>query len=94
MFNEMGKSVTDHREFLRVQKEKKREMFTQNGALVTEINNLHSQQEQADRRMKDFQRDFEILERADLVVNNEKKHKISEVSKCERKVEELGDEKI
>ncbi len=28
MFNEMGKSVTDHRELLRVQKEKKREMFT------------------------------------------------------------------
>jgi hypothetical protein len=44
--------------------------------------------------MKDFQKDFEILERADLVVNNEKKHKISEINKCERKVKELGDEKI
>jgi hypothetical protein len=34
------------------------------------------------------------LERADAVVNNEKKHKIAEIAKCEKKVKELEEEKV
>ncbi len=69
-------------------------MFTENSVLVTDINNLHSQQEQAEKRHKELQRDFETLERADAVVNNEKKHKIGEIAKCEKKVKELEEEKV
>jgi len=78
---------------MRVEKDKKKTMFAENAALVTEINNLHSQTEQAVKKLNDFKKDFEILERADAVVNNEKKQKIAEKSKCEKKIKELEEEK-
>ncbi len=79
---------------MRVEKEKKKQMFVDNGALVTEINQLHSQQEQANKRLADLKKDFEILERSDAVVNNEKKNKIAEKIKCEKKIREFEEEKV
>lgn len=79
---------------LRDKKEAKRVLFTENSVLVTDINNLHSQQEQAEKRHKELTRDFETLERADAVVNNEKKHKVDQISKTEKRIEELKDEQI
>ena len=61
-------------------------MFEQNSALVAIITNLHTQIEEADRRTKELTRDFELLERQDIMINNEKKHKITEVAKLEQKI--------
>lgn len=93
-FNTAGKSIAEQRELLRSQKERKKETFEKHSSLVAEINSLHSKQEAADRKHKELQRDFEVLERADVVVNNEKQNKINEIKKCESKIEELHAEKV
>ena len=85
-YNEETQKFTKQRELLREKKEAKRALFTENAALVTDINNLHGQQEQAEKRYKELQKDFDTLERADAVVNNEKKHKLMEIAKCERQI--------
>lgn len=63
-------------------------MFMKNHTLVAEITNLHTQQEEADKREKELTRDFSLLERQDIMINNEKKHKISEIEKTKKTVEE------
>jgi hypothetical protein len=54
---------------------------------------LHAQQEEAERREKDLKRDFELLERQDIMINSEKKHKLVEISKTEKQIAEYEREK-
>jgi chromosome segregation ATPase len=54
---------------------------------------LHEQQEEAERREKDLKRDFELLERQDIMINSEKKHKLVEISKTEKQIAEYEREK-
>ena len=54
---------------------------------------MHQQQEEADRREKDLKKDFELLERQDIMINNEKKAKLVEISKTEKQIKEYEDEK-
>lgn len=54
---------------------------------------MHAQQEEAERREKDLKRDFELLERQDIMINGEKKHKLVEISKTEKQIAEYEREK-
>ncbi len=54
---------------------------------------MHAQQEEAERREKDLKRDFELLERQDIMINSEKKHKLVEISKTEKQIAEYEREK-
>lgn len=51
---------------------------------MNEITNLHTQQEEADKREKELKRDFELLERQDRMINNDKKSKIIEIGKIKK----------
>ena len=79
---------------MRVEKEKKKVMFQENTTLVSEINSLHNQEEQAKKKHAEHKKDFEILERSDALVNNEKKNKVAERIKFEKKIKELEEEKV
>ena len=69
-------------------------MFQDNTTLVSEINSLHSQKEQAEKKQNEHKKDFETLERSDALVNNEKKNKLTERLKFEKKIKELEEEKV
>jgi len=44
--------------------------------------------------LAEHKKDFEILERSDALVNNEKKNKLAERLKFEKKIKELEEEKV
>lgn len=69
-------------------------MFQENQTLVSEINSLHSQKEQAEKKLAEHKKDFDVLERSDALVNNEKKNKVAEKIKLEKKIKELEEEKV
>lgn len=94
MYNETMAKIQELREDIKVKKEEKKEMFMKNHTLVAEITNLHTQQEEADKREKELTRDFSLLERQDIMINNEKKHKITEISKTTKQIEEYKQEKL
>lgn len=54
---------------------------------------MHTQQEEADRREKEIKKDFDLLERQDIMINNEKKHKLSEIARTEKQIIEFEKEK-
>lgn len=54
---------------------------------------MHTQQEEADRREKEIKKDFDLLERQDIMINNEKKHKLSEIARTEKPIIEFEKEK-
>jgi len=92
-YNEAMSKISTKREDVRIKKEERKEMYVKNSALVQEITNLHHQQEEADRRQKELRKDFELLERQDIMINNEKKHKISEIAKQEKNIKDMEKEK-
>ena len=73
---------------MKSKREEKKEKFVQNHALVQEINNLHQQIDESEKREKELKKDFELLERQDIMINNEKKMKISEITKTRRQIDE------
>ena len=72
----------------------RKENFQKNKDLVNEITNLHTQQEEADKREKELKRDFELLERQDRMITNDRKSKIIEIGKIKKQIEEFENEKI
>ena len=71
-----------------MKREEKKEKFTKNHALVEDINNLHTQIDESEKREKELKKDFDLLERQDIMIGNEKKMKIAEISKNQRQIEE------
>lgn len=55
--------------------------FQENQNLVTEIQQLHQQIEVADKKIKDLSHEFQLLERSDVMIQNEKKHKLTDIQK-------------
>jgi hypothetical protein len=92
-YNDTMTLMTQARNEVKTKREEKKDLFHVHQSLVSEIQNLHAQQEEADRREKDLKRDFELLERQDIMINNEKKHKILEISKTEKQIVEFEKEK-
>ena len=87
-YNEFMEKIQEYRELVKSKREEKKEKFVKNHALVAEINNLHTQIEEAEKREQELKKDFELLEREDIKINNEKKTKISEIAKTNRQIED------
>ena len=83
-YNDFMEKIQDCRDKVKEKREEKKEKFVKNHALVAEINNLHTQIDESEKREKELKKDFELLERQDIMINNEKKMKISEIAKTER----------
>lgn len=62
-YNNSMTIMTQAREEMKAKREQKKDLFTDHGSLVSEIQNLHAQQEEADRREKELKKEFELLER-------------------------------
>ena len=69
---------------MRQNREERKEKFHKNRDLVNDINNLHTQIEESDKKDKELKKDFELLERQDIIIFNDKKMKISEIAKATR----------
>ena len=87
-YNEFMEKIQECRDQVKSKREEKKEKFVKNHALVAEINNLHTQIEEAEKREEELKKDFDLLEREDLKINNEKKVKISEIAKTNRQIED------
>ena len=83
-YNEFMEKIQECRDQVKSKREEKKEKFVKNHALVAEINNLHTQIGEAEKRETELKKDFELLEREDIKINNEKKTKISEIAKTNR----------
>jgi len=92
-YNDTMQLITQGRNEIKAKRDQKKELFHDHQSLVNEIQNLHHQQEEADRREKDLKTDFALLERQDIMINNEKKAKLVEISKTEKQIKEYDDEK-
>ena len=73
LYNEFMEKITVGREQIKARREEKKEKFVKNRDLVAEINNLHQQIDESEKREKELKKDFELLERQDVMINNEKK---------------------
>jgi hypothetical protein len=73
-YNTAIQLITSKRDELKDARSKRKEMYEKNSTLVTEITSLHTQQETAERRHKELQADFQLLERTDIMIANSKKH--------------------
>ena len=80
-YNESIEKIHKLREDLRKQKELIRESLAENNQLVQEISGLHAGVGAAEQRGKDLRNEFQLLERADIAIQNEKKHKLTEIQK-------------
>ena len=87
-YNEFMERIQECRDQVKLKREEKKEKFVKNHALVAEINNLHTQIDESEKREKELKKDFELLERQDIMINNEKKMKVSEIAKTQRQIEE------
>lgn len=93
-YNEYMESINETREQVKIKREEKKEKFVKNHALVAEINNLHTQIDESEKREKELKKDFELLERQDIMINNEKKMKVSEIAKTERQIKDYQKQKL
>ena len=80
-YNKIVSKLAGLREKLREKKEETKKKFEENQQLVTEIQQFHQQIEQADKKIKECQTEFQTLEKSDVMIQNEKKHKLTEISK-------------
>ena len=62
-YNEFMEKIQECRDEVKGKREEKKEKFVKNHALVAEINNLHTQIDESEKREKELKKDFELLER-------------------------------
>ena len=93
-YNDFMEKIQEARDEVKAKREEKKEKFHKNHALVAEINNLHTQIDESEKKEKELKKDFELLERQDIMINNEKKLKITEIAKTTRQIEEYKKQKL
>jgi septal ring factor EnvC (AmiA/AmiB activator) len=89
LYNEELERITKLREDLRAKKEEMKERFTENQQLVTDIQQLNEQIDHADKKIKELQHEYQLLEKSDVMLQNEKKHKASEIYKIKSLIQDL-----
>ena len=85
-FQDRGKEA---REAIKSKREEKKETLKQNAALCTTISNLSAQIDESEKKERQLKEAFEELERQDIMINNEKKSKLSEIAKATRRGEDF-----
>ena len=93
-YNDFMEKIQEVREQIKDKREEKKEKFQKNHALVAEINNLHSQIEESEKKEKELKKDFELLERQDIMINSEKRLKVTEIAKTTRQIEDYKKQKL
>ena len=93
-YNDFMEKINEVREQVRLNRDERKEKFHKNRDLVSEINNLHTQIEESEKKEKELKKDFELLERQDMMIHNEKKMKISEIAKAQWQIEEYKKQKL
>jgi len=81
LYNKSIEKIHQIRDELRQCKEQMKQKFQANNELVTEIQQMHLQSETADKKIKELQQEFQLLEKSDIMIQNEKKHKLTEIAK-------------
>ena len=92
-YNQFMESITSGREAIKSKREEKKETYRQNGALVAEINSLSTQIDESEKKERELKEAFEELERQDVMINNEKKSKVTEIAKATRRGEDFKKKK-